>query len=199
MISKCHLVHLVGSLDDYCEILELFPPFWRNKFQYDFPRSISFINAQRQREQREKGICLSKGLNKLNKFINRNFLRFIGSLHYLNCFSTPRWGLLYRREVEHQECGFSISQERKTLLSNLEKCFRKLIKRQVWEVHLQFLIAKSLRILGTLERQVRGLKATEALKFVITYCPMFWLFVTIAGTRRSFYFIQMTSVARVEN
>ena len=88
--------------------------------------------------------------------------------------------------------------EKKTPL-NLEKCFRKLIKKQGWEEPLQLLRAKSLRIFGTLERQVRGLKAIEALKCAQVYFPMFWLFATIAGTRRLFYFIQMTSSARVEN
>lgn len=34
-VSKGHLIHLVGCFDDYCEVLELFTPFWRKTFWCD--------------------------------------------------------------------------------------------------------------------------------------------------------------------
>ena len=64
-MSKDHLSHLVGYLDDYYQFLELFTPFGRKKFWHDTSlRSVSLINKYRQRNKGEKGMYLSKGLNK---------------------------------------------------------------------------------------------------------------------------------------
>lgn len=44
--KRCQrVIYLVGCFDGYCQIIELFPPFERNKFWQDnFPRSLSLIN-----------------------------------------------------------------------------------------------------------------------------------------------------------
>ena len=70
-------------LDDNCQLLELFPSFWRKKLWHNFLRSFSLRN---EKEPRRKG---SK-----QKFRNRNFLKFIRVSHCFNCFGSPRQGYL---------------------------------------------------------------------------------------------------------
>ena len=70
-------------LDDNCQLLELFPSFWRKKLWHNFLRSFSLRN---EKEPRRKG---SK-----QKFRNRNFLKFIRDSHCFNCFTSPRQGYL---------------------------------------------------------------------------------------------------------
>ena len=81
---------LVGCFDDYYQILELFPPFWRKKFWNDTPlRSLSLINGQGWRNQGEKDVYLSKGQNKREQIQKQKPLEVP---QYLNCFRTPRQG-----------------------------------------------------------------------------------------------------------
>lgn len=54
-------------------------------------------------------------------FIDKNLLRFIRDPHYLNCFSAPRQGLLYRSGFEYQECSFSANKYRDRFIINLKK------------------------------------------------------------------------------
>lgn len=59
-------------------------------------------------ELRRKGYIISqRASTKGNEFRHRNLLRFIRDPHYLDHFSTPRQGLLYRSWVEHWECSSS--------------------------------------------------------------------------------------------
>lgn len=60
--QKVNLIHLIGYFDGYCQILELFFPFGRNKFQHDtFLRSLSLINELGADELRRKGWVSLKG------------------------------------------------------------------------------------------------------------------------------------------
>ena len=44
--KRCQrVIYLVGCFDDYCQILELFPPFGSKRYQHDiFLRSFSLVN-----------------------------------------------------------------------------------------------------------------------------------------------------------
>lgn len=63
-MSESNLVLLVGyfdDFDDYCKVLELSPPFGREKFQHDISlRSVCLI-MERVAELRRKGHISLKG------------------------------------------------------------------------------------------------------------------------------------------
>lgn len=73
----------------------------------------------------EKRVCVSqKGLKKRDRFRDRNLLRFIRHPHYVNCVSVLRQELFTAVEL-----NAGVSQDRKRVISNLEKCFFKPITR----------------------------------------------------------------------
>lgn len=89
-----HLINLVGYFD-YYQILELFLPCGKKKSQHDTSlRNLGLINGQRAVELRRKGCVFLKGLSETEH------LRLIREPHHLNCFSTPKWELLYIIVVE---------------------------------------------------------------------------------------------------
>ena len=44
---------------------------------------------------------------------SEKLLRYIRHPYYLNCFSTPRQGLSYSSDIEHEECDSSVISTRK--------------------------------------------------------------------------------------
>ena len=103
-MSKYGLIHLVGYFDNYCQILELVHPFRREKIlaQY-FSKKSQRNKWVRVEKVGEKGVYLTKGLNKLERVQRQELLR--RDHHYLNCFSTLRQGLFYSGGFKHQKCG----------------------------------------------------------------------------------------------
>ena len=60
-------------------------------------------------ELREKHMYLSKDLNKRELVQRQEALWGSLEILYLNCFSTPRQGLLYSSGAEHRDCGSGVT------------------------------------------------------------------------------------------
>ena len=67
-MSKDGLIHLLGYFDNYCRILELVYPFRREKILAQYFSKKSQPNKWvRVEKVGEKGVYLTKGLNKLER------------------------------------------------------------------------------------------------------------------------------------
>ena len=85
----------------------------------------------RSRGAKGERVCISQSTQtKRNRFKERDSLRFIRNPHYLNCFSALRQELFYTRGVGHQKYDSKISQDWKSFITHLEKCFHKPINRE---------------------------------------------------------------------
>lgn len=89
------------------KFLELFPILWGNSGMMLFHKGLLIVYGKRN--EGEKSVCLSKGLNKRDRFKDGHLLRFIRDPHYFNYFSTLRQGLFYSSGVEYPECGDCVS------------------------------------------------------------------------------------------